>query len=584
MLTILLLTDHGARPDWFAIPDGIGDSQYVLETPPAGPRERQLLRWLRDHDPALMAFAFDANDGDERHLLNRELDHVLLKIRCPVALFNPGREFRVDEGRNVRSMVHFTRDASSLFAVEAAVQLNPNVDLTVVATGPAPMDEDDRAAREAQFRHSLGELAENPRIKTQLLLGDDAGDRLLDEARKHDRVLFSMGRGDTVLRALLGERMAMTFDPLAKRIVTETPVQYVLVREYQGWLGSNLSLALSRGGTLLPPVTREERVDIYKEIRRAARPRTDYFMMIGLSASIASLGLMLDSAAVIIGAMLIAPLMSAIIGMGMAIVQGDTRFLLTSSGAMLKGTLAAIGVGVLMGLLNLQDVVTGEMLGRTGPAILDLGVAVLSGAAAAYALCRKDMSASLPGVAIAVALVPPLATVGLFISLGDLAHAYGALLLFLTNLAAIAFASGIIFTLVGFRPAGSAHENPHRVLAFRRAFLAIGLLTLVVFTQLTVRSVGDLTEESFGNRVHAAVDDYVRNIPGGETYLTDVTIAENSDDLLHVILAAASTWDVGQADFSKITTRLRPLTEKPIKVSLIVTPMASVVEPGSKEP
>ena len=121
--------------------------------------------------------------------------------------------------------------------------------------------------------------------------------------------------------------------------------------------------------------------------------------------------------------------------------------------------------------------------------MLDLLVATVSGVAAAYALCRTSVSAALPGVAIAVALVPPLATVGLFLGIRDPALAYGALLLFLTNLAGITVASGVVFTLFGFRPPFVEEKDLHRIKLFQRSFLAAGLLLLIVFASLILISL-----------------------------------------------------------------------------------------------
>jgi hypothetical protein len=92
------------------------------------------------------------------------------------------------------------------------------------------------------------------------------------------------------------------------------------------------------------------------------------------------------------------------------------------------------------------------MMSRTAPSLLDLGVALISGLAAAYALCRKNISSALAGVAIAVALVPPLATVGIGLAWLNWHIAGGAFLLFLTNLVAISAASELLFFALGFRP------------------------------------------------------------------------------------------------------------------------------------
>ena len=176
-------------------------------------------------------------------------------------------------------------------------------------------------------------------------------------------------------------------------------------------------------------------------------------MMIGLAAGIAALGLLVNSPAVIIGAMLVAPLMAAIVGLGLGMIQADGKLLGLAASATVKGMLLAILMGLLAGfLLRSAAEPTSEILSRTRPNLFDLGVALVSGLAGAYAICRKNVSASLPGVAIAAALVPPLATVGIGISWLNMEVAQGALVLFLTNLVAISAASGFVFFMMGFRP------------------------------------------------------------------------------------------------------------------------------------
>jgi uncharacterized hydrophobic protein (TIGR00271 family) len=182
-----------------------------------------------------------------------------------------------------------------------------------------------------------------------------------------------------------------------------------------------------------------KRAEAYTRIRRSARPDIDFYMLITLAAAIAALGLATNSTAVVIGAMLVAPLMSPMVGMGMAVVLGDARFLRLSSGAVFKGAVLAILVGMLVGLVMVlfKLPITAEILGRTQPSLLDLAIALFSGLAAAFALSRSDAAGALPGVAIAAALVPPLTAVGITFSAGLFLESFGAVLLFLSNLVAI---------------------------------------------------------------------------------------------------------------------------------------------------
>jgi uncharacterized hydrophobic protein (TIGR00271 family) len=213
-------------------------------------------------------------------------------------------------------------------------------------------------------------------------------------------------------------------------------------------------------------------------VRRDARPDTDFFIMMGLAATIATYGLLQGSAAVIIGAMLVAPLFTPILAGSLAIVQGDIRLVRLSLEAALKGIALAIGIAVVLTALSPLRTLTIEISSRTSPNLFDLAVALASGAAGAYAVARKDVATALPGVAIAAALVPPLCVIGVGIAIGDPRVTAGSILLFVTNLIAITLAGSITLLLLGFRPAAGAE---------REARLRLGILTfLILLTAITI--------------------------------------------------------------------------------------------------
>ncbi len=193
--------------------------------------------------------------------------------------------------------------------------------------------------------------------------------------------------------------------------------------------------------------------------------------LIVLSAAIAAFGLLADSAGVVIGAMLVAPLMTPILAASAATVRANNRELVLSVAIITLGTTLAILVGYLVGLVAGDSIsgtadLPGELAARTYPGLLDLGIAVSAGAAAGFIVPRRSAVSALPGVGIAVALVPPLATVGITWELGRSTDALNALLLFLTNLAAIVFSASIMLLVSGFRP----HVRvSHRMLAMRMA-------------------------------------------------------------------------------------------------------------------
>lgn len=173
----------------------------------------------------------------------------------------------------------------------------------------------------------------------------------------------------------------------------------------------------------------------------------------GLSAGIAALGLIESSTAVVIGAMLVSPLMQPMIGIASALVTVNRRRQLVSVGLIAFAAAESVGVAALIAALapSFHAVtITPEMLLRTSPGILDLAIACAAGAAGAYVTVRPQAAAALPGAAIAVALMPPLATLGILVERGNSHLAAGALLLFVTNLLGIIVASAAVLLITGF--------------------------------------------------------------------------------------------------------------------------------------
>lgn len=182
-----------------------------------------------------------------------------------------------------------------------------------------------------------------------------------------------------------------------------------------------------------------------RSIWRLSVPSFSFHFMLGLSAIIATLGLLSNSAAVIIGAMIVAPLMGPIVGMAYSTAMGNRRLLRRSSFTVFKGILLTIGVAwVVTSIIGLETVDT-EILSRVKPTLIDFGIATAAGAAGAFANTRRSISSALPGVAIAVALVPPLSVVGIGLAQGDETIAFGAFLLFSTNLICIVFFGSLVF-------------------------------------------------------------------------------------------------------------------------------------------
>src|SRR6476646_446210 len=204
--------------------------------------------------------------------------------------------------------------------------------------------------------------------------------------------------------------------------------------------------------------------DLFPTGEAYRRSTVTYWVLLTLAAFVASFGLFQDSVASIIGAMVIAPLGGAILAIAGALVTGRTRWQVRTIIQVAVSAALVIAIGYVVALVIPQLIVlTPALEARTEPGLLDLGVALAAGAAGAFVAARHTATDALPGVAIAVSLVPPLATVGICLELGRVSDAAGALLLFTTNFAAIVVAACVVFALAGATPDRTMLRERHRV-------------------------------------------------------------------------------------------------------------------------
>jgi len=281
---------------------------------------------------------------------------------------------------------------------------------------------------------------------------------------------------------------------------------------------------------LIHPLETGLREKINEEIVHSSSPSFDFFLLVFLSGSIATFGLLTDSAAVIIGAMLVAPLMSPIIGIGLATVTGDSHLLRSALKALFQGAVLAVSLAALITLINTHlpilsfQQLPNEVLTRTRPTPIDLVIALAGGLAAAYALTQPRLSAALPGVAIATALMPPLCTVGVGVAFARWDVAGGAFLLFLTNAVTIAFASAFVFFVRGFggKLTGQNHRMP-------RSLIFSASLLLVLFVPLNYYSIRFFQEASENRRVSEVINDHIHAL--GDAELLDMKVNHDGDAL-----------------------------------------------------
>lgn len=265
---------------------------------------------------------------------------------------------------------------------------------------------------------------------------------------------------------------------------------------------------------------RSEQLKIMEKLlpAQSRRSATRFFFMLSLSVTIAVMGLTADSAAVVIGAMLIAPLMTPIMAFAAATGLGLGHRAAQAGFLVVAGVAWSVGLAVVLAALLPEVTIGPEILARTSPDIRDLVVAVAAGAAGAYAIAREDVSAALPGVAVAVALVPPLATTGVLIERGDTVLAEGSALLFLTNLLAIIVSAILVLLATGVVPTIRLCFRSSRI-----ALTMVGILvaTTLIAVPLTTRSLEAADSSRQRTDVVELIDQW---LDAADLNLTDVAI------------------------------------------------------------
>jgi uncharacterized hydrophobic protein (TIGR00271 family) len=233
---------------------------------------------------------------------------------------------------------------------------------------------------------------------------------------------------------------------------------------------------MAEGNRWLPAqsMTPADRAAVVAAVEEDARWNLRYAFMVVLSAGIAVLGLLQSSPAVVIGAMLISPLMGPIIGLGFALAVFDWRGVRRALVALAAGSILAVGFSALVVILSPLQTVTPEILARTRPNLFDLLIAIFSALAGTYATIRGK-GATIVGVAIATALMPPLATVGFGLASANGAIASGALALFFTNLLAIALTAAVMARIFGFGSSLSADQTQRQAALIIIVFIAMAV-------------------------------------------------------------------------------------------------------------
>ncbi|MCB9079643.1 MAG: universal stress protein, partial [Anaerolineaceae bacterium] len=371
-MSVVTVRQHSQeRPEWLVIPPSMRDVPIEVHTRQDESAGKAIIKAMREWSPQLLVVGWRGEPPRRGYMLGETLDYLLQRAWCDLVVVKslptwPDQDFLNDKVMKV--LAPTSGGSNSTLAFELGLDMAKNCDVTALHVLPKDSEPAEVREREQWLAEFTQVWAAHPNFKTKVIQAEDAVKGIAVESTNH-HVTIVGATNDSAFSQLV-------FGTFPQRVALQNKGTTIIVKQFDGGVGSSLSRIWWRGTHFLPKLSLEERMDVYKQIRRSARPQIDFFMMIGLAAGIAALGLLLNSPAVIIGAMLVAPLMAAIIGMGLAMIQADGRLLSLASQAMLKGVLLAVLMGFLAGfLLRSVSEPTAEILNRTSPSPFDLGVA-----------------------------------------------------------------------------------------------------------------------------------------------------------------------------------------------------------------
>jgi uncharacterized hydrophobic protein (TIGR00271 family) len=406
--------------------------------------------------------------------------------------------------------------------------------------------------RETQVGEAL-QMLDDKLVHKEVIPGNNPAERILSEVHEDDLLVIGFYQKSAVdleidndiANTLLNRARGPVL--LASRLTSRSrdSVMGMLTRRLQRFN---------------PALTQVERNELVWAAQKTSRASLDYLVLILLSAVIASFGLLLNSVAVIIGAMLVAPLMSPLGALSTGLATGKTDVVGRSFVTLLAGFVLSVVSSWLIGELVFLEAATSEMLGRGMPSLLDAGVALSGGVVAAFALARKEVSNALAGVAIAAALMPPVCTIGLGLALDNMALAGGATLLFVTNIVFIIVSEYVVLIWLGMRP----RRGQERAFGVRLWWGLIGTLLVVVVTLLF-----NLTQQA--SQVSQIQTFVMERLPAAQ--FVDMQTGNRADERLDVLLTVRTPAQVTAQQVAGIESQLMERFERPIHLEIAAIPI-----------
>ncbi len=417
---------------------------------------------------------------------------------------------------------------------------------------------------EERFRASLGDLAGSPEFTTRVVEARGPVQGILQEVKRGYDLLFVGAPEESILqRAILGD--------VPRRLIGRSPIPVVIAKRRGARHIAYARRVFTWADSLVPNLNEQERLEVSRRLMESTRTDVNFTVRMALAAIIAALGLLLNSPAVIIGAMLVAPMMSAILAVGLGVTIGNGRLVRMGLARVMEGASLAIGLSALVAILDPLARMTPELLARTRPTLLDLGVALASGLAGGYAFSRRDVQEALPGVAIAVALVPPLSTTGIALALGEWRAAAGALLLYLTNMVSIAGAGGVIFLLVGFRPPMVSVWASQHLRVFWRGVVGIVALFMLILLPLGWLTYTEVAHARLQQSIAVAVHQGVKDL--GNVRLVKYTWEKGQKGEIHLEVQVQTRDTLQYEDVLALQEHVSERLGRPVGLKVVVVPV-----------
>jgi uncharacterized hydrophobic protein (TIGR00271 family) len=286
-------------------------------------------------------------------------------------------------------------------------------------------------------------------------------------------------------------------------------------------------------------------MDVYNLLSQGAIPSVEYYVLTILSCIISTIGLILGATAVIIGAMIVAPLMTPILAFSLGVIWGDIALIRTAVQSILKGIFWGVVISAAIAYLIPLPTLSEEIIMRTHPTLFDVLVALASGTVGAYGYANKRISNTLIGIAIAVALMPPLCTIGIGIGIKSYTVVSGAALLFFINLVSISLAGAVVFWTMKIHPVLADQDK-----VAKRAVWQI-LISMAVLTGISAPVGIFMYNEYMVTQAERDIRERIKDEFKDHSLFRISRLKRGEDSSIEVILTGENPPDSGKAALLK---------------------------------